>query len=291
MRPIAMITYAALPDLTDDDRLVCAALAAQGAPTQAVVWDDPAVDWPAYSWVVLRSCWDYHTHVPAFRVWLERLQAAGVALLNPAPLVTENIDKRYLAGLEAKGIPTVPTVWLEPGSPADLAAILDDQSWEKAVVKPTISAGGANTWLTAPARARTDQPALDALLEQHAVMVQAYIPEVASVGEWSLMLFGGRYSHAVLKTPATGEFRIQAHYGGTAVALAPDPHVIAAAQRVVDALPEVPVYARVDGIVRAGELVLMELEVIEPVLFLGSDPAAAERFADAILAAPARSIP
>jgi hypothetical protein len=118
-------------------------------------------------------------------------------------------------------------------------------------------------------------------------MVQAYLPEVASAGEWSLMFFQGQYSHAVLKTPAAGEFRIQAHYGGMTVALAPDAHVIQQAQRVVDALPETPVYARVDGVVRAGQLVLMELEVIEPVLFLGSDPDAAARFAAAILVAPA----
>jgi hypothetical protein len=238
------------------------------------------VDWTRYGNVVIRSCWDYHERVSEFRAWTRRMQEEGVALQNSAAVVTWNMDKHYLAELAAQGIPTVPTIWLKWRASVSLAAVLATEGWTRAVVKPTIS---ASTWATDVERAAGDQAALDALLRTGDVMVQKFMPQIETEGEWSLMFFGKVYSHAVLKTPAAGEFRIQSEYGGSTLARVPSPMVIAQAEKIVRAVAEPLLYARVDGVVANGEFVLMELELIEPFLFLGTAPGSAERFADAIL--------
>jgi hypothetical protein len=280
---IALVTYAAAPDLTDDDQLLRAALHARGVSVAAVRWDDPAADWSRFQHVVLRSPWDYVERATEFRAWIQRMQRDGVPLRNSAPIVIWNMDKQYLAGLAAQGIPVVPTIWLKQGARAELASLLSARRWERAVVKPTISASGVNTWATTGERAPRDQAALDALLSAGDVMVQPFMPQVGKEGEWSLLFFDRQYSHAVLKRAAKGEFRVQSDYGGSKQAAIPSTALIAQAHAVLRAVPGPLLYARVDGVVVNGQFVLMELELIEPSLFLGSAPGAADRLAEAVI--------
>jgi hypothetical protein len=282
MQTVAFVTCAAWPGLTADDRLTCAALHQRGVPTAAVCWDDPAVDWNSFRVVVLRSAWDYVTRAAEFRAWIERMRRDQVALANSAATITWNLDKRYLAELAGRGVPVVPTVWLRRGESVDLAGVLATQGWDRAVVKPAISAGGENTWTTAARRAAADQAALDGLVRSGDVLVQRFMPQVGGEGEWSLIFFNKEYSHAVRKTAADGEFRIQAQYGGMTLVATPGDDLITAAQAVLAAVAEPLLYARVDGVVEEGQLVLMEVELIEPFLFLEAVPGSAERFAAAI---------
>jgi glutathione synthase/RimK-type ligase-like ATP-grasp enzyme len=190
-----------------------------------------------------------------------------------------------LRDLAAAGIPTVPTRWLTSGKPASLAALLRRVGWDDAVVKPAVSASAHETWRTSPRSATQDQARLDALLGQGDVMVQVYFSEVAAPGEWSLVFFGDRFSHATLKRPAAGDFRVQWEYGGSAVAMSPPPHLLGDAQRALAAVDGRTVYARVDGVERGGRLIVTELELIEPHLFLGWEPTAAGRLAHVLAAA------
>jgi glutathione synthase/RimK-type ligase-like ATP-grasp enzyme len=281
---IALATYAKLPTLNDDDRLLVPALAALGVTAVPAVWDSTGACWDEFQGVLIRSSWDYHLRAPEFLAWIERLERAGVAVWNPGDLLRWNHHKRYLRDLAAHGVVTVPTRWLAQGEAADLRAVLADAGWREAVVKPAVSASAFGTWRTSTKTATADRARLDELLGEGDVMVQPLLSEVGDVGEWSMLFLGGQFSHAVLKRPAPGDYRVQWEFGGSAVSAGPADELVADAERVIAAVPGEPLYARVDGVERDGRLVLMELELIEPHLFLGWDNGAAGRLAGGLRA-------
>ena len=282
MTRIALATYSKLPTLNDDDRLLIPALAALGVTAVPAVWDSGQVCWDEFQGVLIRSSWDYHLRPLEFLDWIARLERGGVRVWNPGALLRWNHHKRYLQDLAARGVATVPTRWLARGEPADLQALLADVGWREAVIKPAVSASAFGTWRSSTETTSRDQSRLEELLSAGDVMVQPLLSEVGDAGEWSIVFLGGHFSHAVLKRPAAGDYRVQWEFGGSAVATAPARRLIADAGRVLAAVPGDPLYARVDGVERAGRLVLMELELIEPHLFLGWDAQAAGRLARAI---------
>lgn len=278
---IAFVTHAGRPDLAEDDRLAAAEITRRGATVEATVWDDPGVDWSGFDRIVLRSCWDYHLRLPEFLGWLGGLERAGAPVWNPPAVVRGNTDKGYLVDLAAAGVPVVPTVRVERR--ADLASLLDERGWTDAVVKPAVSASAFLTRRVRREDAAVAQVDFDHLLTLSAALVQPFLPEVQSGGEWSLLFFAGEFSHAVLKRPRTGDFRVQAEHGGSSLAQEPAPELMAQARVVLDHIPGPWLYARVDGIEAGGTFLLMELELIEPSLFLDRDPEAPARFATAVL--------
>ena len=285
MTRIALATYSKLPTLNDDDRLLIPALAALGVTAVPAVWDSGQVCWDEFQGVLIRSSWDYHLRPLEFLDWIARLERGGVRVWNPGALLRWNHHKRYLRDLAARGVATVPTRWLARGEPADLQALLADVGWREAVIKPAVSASAFGTWRSSTETASRDQSRLEELLSTGDVMVQPLLSEVGDGGEWSLVFLGGSFSHAVLKRPAAGDYRVQWEFGGSAVAAAPARRLIADAERVLAAAPGDALYARVDGVEREGRLVLMELELIEPHLFLGWDNGAAGHLAGALRAA------
>jgi glutathione synthase/RimK-type ligase-like ATP-grasp enzyme len=284
MKQVAFATYQGLPNLTQEDRMVCEALLSHGVLVQPAVWDDPEVRWEAFDAVIVRSTWDYHLRCEAFRAWIDRVEASGVPLWNPAPLLRWNLEKSYLRTLEERGVPIIPTIWLSPGESADLPALLDRHGWEQAVVKPSISASAFGTWRTSRETAAADQERLAALLDRGGALIQPFLPEICQAGEWSFIFLGGSFSHAVRKRPRPGDFRVQSDFGGTAAAELPPPFLLEVAERVVAAVEQPWLYARVDGVEVGGKFLLMELEMTEPALFLSTSPHAVARFAQAIKA-------
>ena len=257
---VALVTYSGLPALSDDDRLLIPALRRLGVGAVPVAWD-AAVEWGRFDHVVIRSCWDYHLRAAEFLRWTEGLERLGIPLHNSARLVRWNADKRYLRQLQAAGVRIAPTFWVEDLEEADVHSILKSKCWDSAVVKPTVSASAhrlKRVFIGEPVF-RVSGPA----------MVQRFVPEVLAPGEWSLVFISGEYSHAVVKSPTPGDFRVQSQFGGTASAAEPGRRLIDAASVIFDALPERPLYARVDGTEDEDGFVLMEVELIEPVLFLG----------------------
>ncbi|MFI1382237.1 RimK family alpha-L-glutamate ligase [Embleya sp. NPDC020886] len=281
---VALATCAELPDLDPDERLLFAPLAAHGIRAEAVVWNDPTVDWAAYDLVVLRSVWDYPTRRKEFIEW-----AAGVPrLANPASIVAWNTDKTYLRDLTRAGLPVVETMWLEPDSTVTLPTS------GLHVVKPAISAGSRDTErydLAAPEqRALAAGHATSLLAGGRTVMVQPYLEAVDTVGETALVYFDGVFSHAVRKGPmldGTAEMVDGLFRSERIEAREPSAAEFAVAARVLTEIPVGPLlYARVDLIPAAdGTPTLLELELTEPSLFLGHADGAAGRFADAIVTA------
>lgn len=280
---LALATCARFPALSDDDWRLQRALARRGVAAVPAVWDDPALDWREFEAVVIRSTWDYHLRLAAFDRWIGRLEREGVPLWNPPDVLRWNTRKTYLLDLQAAGIPIVPTRFVPPDR-GRLAAALDDAGWDEVVVKPVVSASAHETWRTnrdalasdgAPLRASGDEP----------VMVQPFLPDIQRGGEWSLCFFGGAYSHAVIKRPRLGDFRVQSDHGGVYERATPPAALVEAAGAALAASRCRTVYARVDGCLVDDVFLLMELELLEPGLFLGTEAGAASRLADAVIRA------
>jgi len=282
---IALVTSKDWPDLTADDRTLLRPLTDRGIKAEPAVWSDPDYPWQDCDAVVIRSCWDYHLRDEEFLRWITSLESTGCNLWNPPAVIRWNADKSYLRSLENKDLPIVPTLWCEPGKMRTLTDTLRDAGWDKAVVKPRISATAHRTQLVDAKNAESEQALFEELMAGPGVMVQKFMDSIATNGEWSLMFFGGQFSHAVLKTPKPGDFRVQSDFGGKSLAADPPVPVLECATRAVQAVPPT-LYARVDGVVdrvdSQDQFRIMELELIEPALFLTSDPRAADRFADAI---------
>jgi hypothetical protein len=282
MSRIAFVTDRSQPSLSADDELAASLLRRAGHRVEAASWEDDAVRWSGYDAVVVRSCWDYWRRPAEFAGWLAAREADGDALWNPAPLLRWNADKRYLRELGAAGVPVTPTEWVGGGTGASLEEILRRNGWDRAVVKPCVSASAGNTWATTLAAARGREAEFARLAARVDVMVQPFVEEVTTRGEWSLVFIEGCFSHAVLKRPRSGDFRVQRQHGGSAEAARPSPLLVVQAARALAAAPRSTLYARVDGCEVAGVFQLMELELLEPCLFLEHDPGAPLRLAEAV---------
>ena len=253
----------------DEDALLSNLLTEMGIANRIVAWSDPEVDWSEFTQVLIKSTWDYFDYYPEFLVWLDRLEMQGIPVLNEVATLRWNSSKNYLLEIESNGFPCVAGKLLPKGSLVTLDQLFDGVPAEQLVVKPLVSGGAKNTLKIS----RTDEPAvLEKVLQwvqEEDFLVQPYIKEIVAVGEYSLIFFNAAFSHAVLKTPAPADFRVQHYYGGTIQEITPDASLMAAAQTLVDRYAKNTLYARVDGVLIDGVFHLMELELIEPYLFLG----------------------
>ena len=279
---VALVTCAAYPDLFEDDLPLARELEGLGITPVPAIWDDPAIDWGAFDALVIRTPWDYFERAVEFRAWLDARIASGVLMCNAGEILDWNFDKRYLQDLEAAGVPLVPTLCIGRGEQADVAALARARGWHEIVVKPTISGGAYRTHRFMVEDAAAYQQEIDETLADRGVLVQPFLPEILADGELSLLFFDGVFSHAVRKRPKTGDYRVQFQFGGTTERVEVEPALVEQARACALAAPSLPVYARVDGVVKDGQFLLMELEVFEPLMFLTSHPEAAGRFARAV---------
>lgn len=281
MKNVALVTHSAEPELTADDAHLLDPLARLDITAHAVPWDRPC-NWEQFDLIVLRSTWDYHQTLNEFKEWIKSLDSKGLHVQNPAKLMLWNTDKHYLLDLKAQGFNVMEGIIVEQDKPISLADTLQQNDWDDAVFKPVISASAFLTHRTSRATAESDQKVFEEALEHSAVLVQPFAEEVCAEGEWSLIFFDSIFSHAILKTPKDGEFRTQPRLGGQAANTTPPPHLISEAEKIVKSLPQQPLYARVDGINSQNRLKIMELELIEPALWISTSTEAPTRMATAI---------
>jgi len=273
---IAIVTTVELPVPDADEEMLLPYL----PEAELAAWDDPAVDWASYEVAILRSTWNYHAHLPEFLAWAE--ETSRVARLhNPVEIIRWNTDKKYLLELAEKGVPIVPTTFVDPGQ---IAPALDLRG--RVVVKPSVGAGSAGAKLF-----RDDAAAAAAhLAGLHAAgktaMIQPYIDGVDTHGETAMMYVGGRFSHAANKAAILS--RDMSWSTGIYADEKVGPAEATAEQRRLadNVLADMPAlaYARVDVVPGPDGPLLLELEVTEPSLFLGLDPDAPERAAAAFRA-------
>jgi hypothetical protein len=258
------------PNLTSGDSLLAAALRRRGATVVTAPWDtvDPARDEEV---VCLRSTWDYHLRWDEFRSWVLQFEAPG-RMWNPPATVLWNADKVYLRDLALAGIALPRTRWFEPGERPAIGALLEEWGESRAVLKPRVSATAFGTHVVS--RDRGIGEAEWAALERSGCLLQLFVPEIQSRGEISLVFLGGDFSHAVLKRPRAGDFRVPADFGGSLESVTPADPTVEFAEAVLAAARRPWLYARVDLVATGSGPLLMELELIEPDLFLTPEGAA-----------------
>lgn len=234
-------------------------------------WND-AGDLSPFDLVMPLVAWGYHLDITRWHALLDRLEQERVTTLNPVPLLCWNSDKRYLAELGDKGLAVIPTRLVEALDETALANSRAEYG-EELVIKPPVSASADGTHRLGP-----NDPVPEGSRGRE-MMIQPFLPSVADEGEYSCLLFGGAFSHAVVKRPKAGDYRVQPHLGGTEVPCAPPPGAIELAKAALAAAPAEATYARVDMVRdRAGALAIIELELIEPSLWLEHAPDGGESF-------------
>lgn len=275
---IALVTCTQLPEPDVDEPLLLSALRARGADARMVAWDDPRASLDGAALCVIRSTWNYYHQPARFVAWADAA-ARHTRLCNDAHTVRWNSHKRYLVELGERGLPVVPTEVCAAGSAARLDEVLDRRGWSEAVVKPAVSAGSFETRRLTRDRCAEHAGWFHALLATRDLMVQPYVRSVDGYGERSLVFLDGELSHAIRKHP---RFADGAESVTGPLPVADDERAAAAA--ILSAVSAPLLYARVD-LARddRGAPQLMELELIEPSLFLLQHPPALARFADAII--------
>jgi len=274
---VGLVTWEGLPLLSPDDHQLVESLSRRGVHAGPLVWSDPTVAWAEYDLVVVRSTWDYHRRIAEFLAWLARVDRL-TRVFNPARTIRWNSDKTYLRDLDRAGVPTVPTVW---GSQVrSVAEALRARGWDRAVLKPSVSANAEGTSLASRETEASNEDAFLRLRGRGEVLIQPYMPGVDDPGEHSLVFLDGRYSHAAVRRPALSPGSVLQD----GLPVHPTSAERETAEAAVSATPTPTLYARVDLVAdRDGRPHVNELEAIEPALYLGSDPGSADRFASAIL--------
>lgn len=266
-----------------DADLAFAPLAERGWDCDWLAWQTPGADWDSWDAVYLAATWDYPDEPGRFLEVLEAVDRSRAVLVNPLELVRWNLAKTYLRDLESRGAAIVPSAWFERFDAAAVDACFDAWSADRLIIKPVVSTNAAHTWVL---RRPVGEELLSTVADtfrHRAHVVQPFIDSILTEGEYSLFYIGGEFTHGIRKVPAPGDFRVQEEHGASIAPVTPEASLLATADRVMATVRPAPVYARCDFVRdAAGAFRVMELELIEPSLYLRMCEAAAPRFADAL---------
>lgn len=284
---IAYITYENVGKYTssvaDEDAILLSFLKKKGLNIHEEIWTDEQVTWENYTHLLIKSPWDYFDKYEQWTQWLNHIKSLNLIVINPLKTIEWNSDKHYLKEIENDGLKTTPTQFIEKGASSDIKTFFDFFATPELVVKPSVSGGSKNTMRFNAENVAEIQELLNGFLKQEAYMVQPFIEEIANEGEWSFLFFNGKFSHSLIKKAKAGDFRVQHYLGGTIHPQIPSKQQIEAIQPYVYQFAKGCLYARVDGFYRNGEFYLMELELIEPFLFLFTEPQSYENYYQALI--------
>ena len=314
--------YDGLQGLCSDDELFAQELKRRGFCVHVVEWESPWES-GRFDVAIVRSTWNYIYNCASFLRWARCVEASGTKLFNSACFLEWNLCKLYLRELESVGVPILPTLWYVPvpteavspfgslcttqtrttaikplaiqeSTDSNMGPLFEDldalweeiqsKGWTDGVVKPAVS----NDAFCTNRVSLTDREALRVVLDKvrahcPVVMVQPFMQEITTAGEWSFVFFGGQFSHVIKKLPAQSDFRVQHAYGGRYEAVKePAPEAVSAAA-CVDHLLCPHLFSRIDMIPTTQGWLLSELEVIEPYLHFSEDKHAPQRAAHALV--------
>ncbi len=278
MLPVGLLTSKALPELISDEKHLVNAFASLNIPCAPVVWNDEN-NWQKYSAIIIRNPWDYFEHQKDFFNTLEKINQQ-TKLFNSYSLVKWNLDKNYLFDLQDRGAKLAPTKKIT--NKQELEKAIHDSLFSDMVIKPLISAGAYLTY-------RFNKNAIpeevkNLPVNDYEFMLQPFIPAIQTEGEYSFIYLGGKFSHALIKKPKSGDFRVQSEFGGSVDAYSPTEKELTLTNFIHTLLPENPFYARIDLARYENELVIMEVELLEPELFFRIRPESAMQLAQSVKA-------
>lgn len=271
---VAVVTSSNAAALSKDDPILLDALRRAGHEAVHRLWDDGA-SYRDFDLAVIRSTWDYAFRIGEFRHWLREV-ATQVPLLNTPEILEWNLDKHYLLELAARGVAIVPTRIAADEAEAEVAVQALWDEGEEAIVKPVISCGSWGLSHLPPGTA------LERGKAPGPYLVQPFASEVRDQGELSLIYIAGQFQHAIRKTPKAGDIRVQKEFGASYRIETASDEALELGAAAIAACPGATLYARADIIERRGRLELMELELLEPELFLSLAPEAADTLVAAI---------
>ena len=265
-----------------EQELLKSAFEAQGLKVDITYWDNPTYEWQETKSVLFRTIWDYFERFDEFWEWLEQVKTK-TRLINSYELIIWNIDKHYLKDLSSWGIETVPTYFADKGCNMKLHEIAKRNQWKDLVIKPAISASAFKTYKILANEIQANEKLFNSLVQERNMLVQPYFETITQLGEASLMVFDGKFTHAILKKAQPGDFRVQDDFGGTVHNYIPTKAEINFAEKVFETCKTKPVYGRVDIVWDNDKnFYLSELEIIEPELWIRNYPKCAERIAEAV---------
>lgn len=278
---MAYLTMADMGDYVTDFDLSYEPMRSLGWEVETIDWRSRP-DWDSFDAVYICTPWDYPLHVREFESVLQDIESSDAVLFNALSTVRWNLEKTYMRDVEARGGDIVPSLWFDDFDPANVPDYFRLHGVNRVVIKPTIGANAKDTFVL-------QKPVPDDLLRElqttfagRAHFVQPFIENIQTEGEFSLFFFDGEFSHAIRKTPAPGDFRVQEEHGADILPESPPAELLRTAITIFSELQPMPVYGRGDWVRGAdGRFLLMELELIEPSLYLRTDGGAAARFARA----------
>jgi hypothetical protein len=279
---IALLSIDDLTGFVADDELVVEPLRELGHVAEFVPWQKIGVAWREYGGVIIRTTWDYQNNLAAFLEVLQEIESQ-TRLANPLEIVKWNADKKiYLNDLAKKGAGIVPTIWNDGKIDSrQIEQWFEQLRSDELVIKPTVGANAQDA-LRLPC-GEPDAARLSMLFDNRSCMIQPFMAGITKEGEFSLFYIDGEYSHAILKTPKPGDFRVQEEHGGIIKSIEPSPGLLAAGKKILTHISTALLYARVDFVrTERDEFALMELELIEPSLYLRTAAHAPRLFAEAI---------
>ncbi|MFC3122916.1 ATP-grasp domain-containing protein [Agaribacter flavus] len=282
MKRCAFLSTDNLDDFFVYDDMLKPYLAEFGWEVRDVPWQNTAVDYNEFDLVIVRSTWDYQAHAESFLNCLERIDASSAILENPLSLMRWNLSKSYLQNLQHKGIPVLPSIWSEKINYSKFKSLYHRFHTDDLVIKPLVSANADFTYRVNIEKLERLWEELEGVFSIRPFLVQAYEESIETVGEYSLFYFEKNYSHAILKQPKAGDFRVQEEHGGQLIALDASDEMKKLAMRVLASLPELPLYARIDMLKTERGFEIIEVELIEPSLYFNMAEGSAERFATLI---------
>ena len=265
-----------------EQELLKSSLEAQGLKVNVTFWDNPSYKWQETKSLLFRTVWDYFERFDEFWEWLEQVKTK-TRLINSYELIKWNIDKHYLRDLKNNGIQVVPTYFADRGNNISLQEIANLNDWKHIVIKPAISASAFNTYKITNDEIEQKEQLFCKLLQTHDMLVQPFFPTISELGEASLMVFGGKFTHAILKKAKAGDFRVQDDFGGTVHDYNPTQEEIKFAEKVFQSCTSLPIYGRVDIVWDSNkQIYLSELEIIEPELWIRNKPESALNIAKTV---------
>ena len=279
---VGILTCADFPDLTLSDQKLIPLLKESGIFAEAVIWDNPSFHSTRYDVLLFRNIWDYFTKQEKYFNWLKELTSRNVITINALETILWNSHKFYLKELQAYGIPVILSIFISKDDDTDFRMLMPEDC-EKAVIKPAISAGAYLTESFSVSNVDTISTVYKDIRKNNDLIIQKFIPEITSQGEISLVFFDKRYSHAVIKTPKDGDFRIQSQFGGTYKSYFPDDQLVNSCNKILQYTNQDLLYARIDRVMIDDVFHLMELELIEPDLYLDYVQDGHKRFTDVIV--------
>lgn len=283
---IAIVSYVSIgsydANTVNEDDILSSILTELNLDHEIVPWSDATVDWSNYSTLLIKSTWDYFDYYPEFLKWIEKIKSLNIQVLNGLDTLLWNSSKSYLAEIKKKGYPVISGKQLNKGTEVKFETINEAIISDTWVIKPLVSGGAKNTLKIERAKWSDFSDTIQELVDQDDFLVQPFIKEVQEIGEYSLIFFNAEFSHAVLKTPAKGDFRVQHYFGGAIKVVEPSAKMMNTAKSIIEDFAPNSLYTRVDGVEIDGEFHLMELELIEPYLFLSSQQKAISNYKNAL---------